>query len=89
MPPATGDLTTRLPRPGHPDGLGNQVGGAPGSFHTQLSKHRAGQLSSGAVRLLAFEPPHSLAELTEGEIANGVVEQPELAADSARRHEPR
>ena len=68
------------PGPGHPDGLGDEVGGAPGSFHAKLGEHGAGELVHGAAGLLAFQRPHGIGEFFQAEGADRVIEQAELGA---------
>ena len=78
LPLGTGDLGAWLPCAGHPDGFGDEVGGAPGSFHAKLGEHGAGELVHGAARLLVFQRPHGLGEFFQAEDADRVIEQAEL-----------
>ena len=80
LPAGTGDLGAWLPCPGDPDGLGDEVGGAPCPFHGKLGEHGAGELIVGAAWLLAFERLYGLGELFQAEGADRFVEQAALGA---------
>ena len=80
LPAGTGDLGARLPGPGDPDGLGDEVGGAPCPFHGELGEHGAGELIDGAAGSSAFECLHGLGEFFQAEGADRVVEQAVLGA---------
>jgi hypothetical protein len=53
LPPRAGDLGAWLPHPGHPDGLGDEFGGAPCPLHGEFGEHGAGKLVCGPAGLLA------------------------------------
>ena len=80
LPLGTGDLGAWLPCPGHPDGLGNAVGGAPAYISSaKPGEHGAGRLRpAGTAGLLAFQRPHGIGEFFQAEDADRVIEQAEL-----------
>lgn len=78
LPAGAGDVGAWLPGPGDPDGLGDEVGGAPGPFHGELGEHGAGELIDGAAWPLPVERLHGLGEFFEAEAADRVVEQAAL-----------
>jgi len=75
LPSRTGDLGSWLPRPGQPDGLGDEFGGAPRPLHGKLGEHGAGQLVRGLAGPLALERAYGLRELFQAEDTDRVIEQ--------------
>ena len=69
-----------LTRPGQPDGLGHEVGGALRSLDCQFREHGAGKLLHGASGPLALELAHGLGEFVQAEDAHRVIEQAQLGA---------
>ncbi|HUZ23862.1 MAG TPA: hypothetical protein VMV07_08850 [Streptosporangiaceae bacterium] len=61
--------------PGHPDGLGDELGGTPRPLHGQLGEHSAGKLVHGPAGPLALQHAHGLGELFQAEDADWVIEQ--------------
>src|SRR5260370_27701896 len=86
LPLRTGDLGAWLPRPGHPDGLGDEFGGTPCPLHGKFGEHGAGKLIHGPAWLLALQRAHGLCEFFQAEDADGVIEQAQLGACRTWRH---
>jgi hypothetical protein len=86
VPPRPGDLGTPLAGTGQADGLGDELSGTLGPLHGQLGEHGASKLIRPAAGPLALQAAHGLGELVQGEVADQVVEQTELAARWTRRH---
>ena len=61
--PRTGDLSPWPPRPGHPDGLSDQLGGTTRPLHAEFGEHGARQLLHRLAGLLALQRAHGLHEL--------------------------
>ncbi len=80
LPPRTRDLGAEFPRPGHPDGLGDEFCGTPRPLHGKLGEHSAGKLRHGPAGPLAFKRAHSLHELVQAEDTDGIVKQAQLWA---------
>jgi len=66
--------------PGQPDGLGDEVGGAPRSLDRQFGEHGAGKLLHGAAGPLALELAHGRGEFVRAEDAHRVIEQAQRGA---------
>ena len=80
LPLRTGDLGAWLPRPGQPDGLGDELGGTPGPLHGEFGEHGAGKLFHGPAGLLALKRAHGLGEFFQAEDTGRVIEQARLGA---------
>src|ERR1019366_8649268 len=63
LPPRAGDLGAWLSCPGHPDGLADELGGAPRPLHGQLGEQGAGKLFLVMIRRPPRSPPFALGEL--------------------------
>jgi hypothetical protein len=83
LPPRTGDLGARLPRPGDPDGLADELGGPPRPLHGEVVEHGEGKLVHWPAWTLALQRAHGLGELFQAEDTGRVIEQ---AYRGARRH---
>jgi len=80
LPSRAGDLGVRLPGPGHFDGLSDEVGGPPRSFHGELGEYGAGEFVYGLAGSLVFQLAHGLGEFFKAEGADRVVEQAVLGS---------
>lgn len=83
LPPRTGDLGARLPRPGDPDGLADELSGPPRPLHGKVVEHGAGKLAHWPAWPLAVQRAHGLGELFQAEDTGRVIEQ---AYWGTRRH---
>jgi hypothetical protein len=86
LPPRAGDLGTWLSGPGHPDGLGDKIGGTPRPLHGQLGEYSAGKLVRGAAGPLALQRAHGLSEFFQAEVTDRVVEQTEWTTQRTGHH---
>src|SRR5713226_7944625 len=63
LPPRTGDLGARLPRPGDPDGLADELSSPPRPLHGKVVENGAGKLVHWPAWTLTVQRAHGLGEL--------------------------
>jgi hypothetical protein len=80
LPARTGDLGTGPSRPGHTDGLSDELGGTPRLLHGELGEDTARKLIRGTAGLFALQHPHGVGQFFQTEVANQVAEQAKLTA---------
>src|SRR6266568_4784585 len=83
LPLRTVDLGAWPPRPGHLDGLGDELGGTPRPLHGKFGEHGAGKLIHCPAGPLAFQRAYGLREHFQAEDTHRVIEQAQLGPGTA------